>query len=403
MPKTGRSLAGPIKVLGAISHLGKVYQLEKYSEKSDIAELSEDWKRLENASTEAFCYFQSFDWCFAFVEQFASHVEPDQLPIPQVLVLRDRDSGEVAMILPLLLLKNRFGLTELVSLSTPLGQYSNVIYCPKAFNLELGQFVFKTIRRSGVADSLVLDHYPAQSMLARIVGDAGFEAEGEHKSAVLDLSKLEDWPSFFATFSKNQRKQLNRRRRNLESLGKVTFNVYPASHQNYRKTVDQCIEMKRLWLAETGRRKGVLFDDRCKSFFGGLTHTCADDGQHKGPIAMALCVDNKPIALELGFAMAGDYYSYLGAIDLEYSKYSPGKLQIEEAQKWALEQGFRYFDFLNDPSAYKNGWTNLTVPLNSRSIAMSFKGYMHSWLGKAMSGRASSEYTTQQTHGIARS
>ena len=97
---------------------------------------------------------------------------------------------------------------------------------------------------------------------------------------------------------------------------------------------------------------------------------------------MALCIDDQPIALELGFAAGRDYYSYLGAIDLEFSKYSPGKLQIEEAQKWALEQGFRYFDFLNDPSAYKNGWTNLMVPLASRSFALSFRGYVHCLIWK---------------------
>ncbi len=382
VPNGNRALIGPKKVLGLISRFGKVHQLEKYSAQPDIAGLKEDWQKLEKISGEPFCYYQSFDWCSRFVEHFAGSSAANHDPVPQIFVLRNRDTNEVVMILPLQLLSGPYGVRELVGLSSPLGQYTNLLHRPGAFDVELGRFVLNAITRSGVADALTLDHYPADCLLADIVGERGFETEAEQQSSILDLSQLENWQTFYETFSRNQKKQLTRRRRNLEALGTVSFRVYPADDKSFRNIVEQCLQLKRKWLIETGRRRGVLFDNRCIGFFSSLDHTFSEETHHQGAFAMALCIDEKPVALELGFAAGGDYYSYLGAIDLDYSKYSPGKLQIGEAQKWALKEGFRYFDFLNDPSAYKNEWSNLAAPLNSRSIALSLRGYIHCWVWK---------------------
>ena len=86
-----------VKTLGAISQSGVVFRLEKYSAKPDIAGLKDDWQRLERRSSEPFNYFQSFDWCFGFVENFSSSSECRDLSIPQVFVLRNADTNQALM------------------------------------------------------------------------------------------------------------------------------------------------------------------------------------------------------------------------------------------------------------------------------------------------------------------
>ena len=88
------------------------------------------------------------------------------------------------------------------------------------------------------------------------------------------------------------------------------------------------------------------------------------------------------IAMELGMRFHEDYYCFLGAIDLAYQKYSPGKVQMESAQRWAIETGIRRFDFLNDPSTYKSSWTNATEPLTASYVPLTSLGqiYCRLWM-----------------------
>ena len=38
-------------------------------------------------------------------------------------------------------------------------------------------------------------------------------------------------------------------------------------------------------------------------------------------------LDGNPVALEIGF-ISKSYYSYIGAMDLDYARFSPGQLQL---------------------------------------------------------------------------
>ena len=88
------------------------------------------------------------------------------------------------------------------------------------------------------------------------------------------------------------------------------------------------------------------------------------------------------VGMELGMAFKGHYYSFLGAINMDFQKLSPGKIQMEMAQKWAKELGLKKFDFLNDPSDYKINWTNEIEPLRSQYVPISSAGYLYCWMWK---------------------
>jgi CelD/BcsL family acetyltransferase involved in cellulose biosynthesis len=133
--------------------------------------------------------------------------------------------------------------------------------------------------------------------------------------------------------------------------------------------------MKQDWLKGTGRLGSDLFDPRFAAFLRGLGQATGEDG---GRVYLhALTLEGTPIAMELGMRFRRDYYCFLGAIDLTYQKHSPGKVQMESAQRWAIESGIHRFDYLNDPSTYKSSWTNTAEPLTASYIPFTRLGHLY--------------------------
>ncbi len=142
--------------------------------------------------------------------------------------------------------------------------------------------------------------------------------------------------------------------------------------------------MKQTWLRETGRSSGILADSDTGKFLMGLTGSdCGPRGCPHGALIHVLSVDGYPVAIEIGMVMGCHYYSYLGAFDWAWKDYSPGKIQIEMAQKWAKSVGLEKFDFLGDPSDYKEQWTNSIHRLHSRSTPITALGLIYCAIWKS--------------------
>ena len=91
-------------------------------------------------------------------------------------------------------------------------------------------------------------------------------------------------------------------------------------------------------------------------------------------LASAITLDGRPIAVEIGFRWFGRFYSYLGSFDWELRDYSPGKVQLEEAIRWCLEQGIEAYDLLGEPAAYKSGWSNMSTSLKTYRLEPTLRG-----------------------------
>ena len=366
--------------IGRILHQGQEFDLECYSGLTEIADLKNDWKKLAQLGAEPFTYFQSFDWSYKWCEQFSSSNPGEVHDKPQVFVLRHE--GRVAMILPLIINKSRAAVKVLVRMTDPLGQYTNLLHDPELFDVALGKQVIDMIKQTTSCDAIAMNHIPAESLLADIADGDGFREREEHKSSMLNLDLIEDWDEYSKTLSKSQRRTRKRKRKQLEEMGELRFEVHFADTAEYKHLVEECLKMKRVWLEETGRREGILHDEKTQEFLTGLDCETDAQGQHEGALVMALLLDGVPIGLEIGMISNRDYYSFLGAIDWKYNKYSPGVVQMEDSQKWAKDQGLRYYDFLGDPSQYKSSWTNVTSDLVCQHIPVTPAGYLYCWMWK---------------------
>lgn len=351
---------------------GRLLELECRESLGELEALREEWQALERRCPEPFTYFQSFDWCSRWCEAFLTGEEKVDVR-PKIYVLWD--GADCVMIWPLMARRVATFVTVLVPLSAPMNQYAALLYDPARFDFGLGRAVFETVRNRGGRDAISLDHVPSSSLLGRIIEGQGYSAANPLQSSILDLEGIADWESYHRALPKKQRQQRNSRRNKLEKLGVLDYRILVPGSDDYKRQLDLCLSLKQEWLKGTGRLGGDVFDPRFAAFLGDLGEVHGED--EGGVFLHELTLDGVPIALEVGMRFHGDYYCFLGAIDMAYHKYSPGKVQMESSQRWAIESGIRRFDFLNDPSTYKSSWTNTTEPLSACYIPFNSLGHLY--------------------------
>ncbi|MEM7214275.1 MAG: GNAT family N-acetyltransferase [Pseudomonadota bacterium] len=360
---------------------GTLFSLRCYDSVSGLSSLENDWRKLEEKSVEGFDYFQTFDWCYRWCEIFIKSDAPENADLPQVFALYADDC--IAMIWPLMKVQSRSGLVFLESLSIPLGQYSNVLHDADLVNVETGRQVWAEIKRACGADAVSICDYPESGFLAEILGTDGIDEAVKNVSSILDYSKIENWDAYLSTLSKSQRKQRRQKLSKLEALGKIELRICHHHDPDFHDLAMLAVDMKREWLSRTSRHSQSLFEEDSAVFLSGLRQKSICDLGLDGPVLFMLELENKPIAFELGMLRQKHYYSYLGSIDLDYASYSPGKVQIDMAQKWAFENGVDKFDFLSDPSEYKKSWSNLWVPVIARYFPITQRGWIYCAVWKA--------------------
>ena len=370
LASAGRSWAIPL-----LLH-GRQLELECLETLDELEALKDVWQGLEERCPEPFGYFQSFDWCLSWCRVFLA---PEKTEVrARVYVLWDGPA--CVMIWPMMSRRISPAITLLVPLTASMNQYSTLLYDPARFDRDAGRAVLDEIRGDRGLDAICLEHVPQSALLADIMEGQGVSPEEEQQSSILDLSAITDWDSHHRALPKKQRLQRNSRRNRLEKLGALDYRVYPAGSAEYADNIERCIALKQAWLRDTGRLGRDVFDPRFAAFLRDLGTRANEDDD--GVYLHALTLAGSPIAMEIGMRFRDDYYCFLGAIDLAYQKHSPGKVQMESAQRWAIETGIRRFDFLNDPSTYKSSWTNVTEPLTAFYVPLTSLGrlYCHHWM-----------------------
>ena len=362
--------------LASLRSGGNDYSLHCLTGVGEIQAIREAWKRLEQTNPDPFSYFQSFDWCFQWCLSKLEQDRTDRQTTLCVYVLSHQDS--IVMIWPMMEIKTRIGARILTFLTDPLSQYSNILADHKHVSNEMARKVWNLICKHTNTDAVSIDRYPSESLLEAALHNTGFEEKSYNEASFLDLTEFKTWDDHHASLSRNQRKQRNRRKSKLSKQGELSYEVSYGGSERYIEHLSKALEMKQDWLKNTGRSSSVLAQSDTMNFLASLSgNESGPSGFPEGAVSQALCIDGVPIAIEIGMVMQRHYYSYLGAFDWAWKDYSPGKVQIEEAQKWAKSVGLEKFDFLGDPADYKEQWTGSAHRMRSRSLPKTALGFLY--------------------------
>lgn len=327
------------------------------------------WRTLESNTPQSFTYFQTYDWCAGWLSVFGAQHESDTKPQARIFTASER--GEPVLIWPLMAEQGPMGLNTLTWLSWPHGQYGNVMAEPGERADTAIAACWGHIKRLPRIDTIELPDIPASSALANVLFREEESADAANLSSIMDLGRFDTVQDYVGTWSKSARRSRGRRHRKLASHGELEFSVVEGGTPAYRSAVAEALKMKDVWLANTGKVSRALSMPGNEAFLSGLP---VSPGQAGRALAGVLCLDGKPVSIEIGFERGGEYVSYLGAFDWELRGYSPGKIEMDLMLRWAIENDLKSYDLLGNASSYKDDWSNIEVPLLSHVAAQSVLG-----------------------------
>jgi CelD/BcsL family acetyltransferase involved in cellulose biosynthesis len=336
----------------------------------EIEAVGEDWQRLERHCADPLGYFQSFDWCSSWVRHFAGPARQ-----PYVITLW-RDDVLVAL-WPRMIVEAA-GLKRLETLGMPHSQYCGALVRQgSADEGEIARRLQDASKDAG-CDVSIARAVPEGTALARLMAGRPSVAE-DNVASVLELSQYRSAEDYAQQLGKVQKRNRNRRRNHLARLGDLDFEVIWPGHPDFSDLVRAGAEMKRRWLAETGRYSFGFAMVGYEDFLAGLS---GDAEALSGACLSVLRAGDRVVAVELGFIKNRHYYAYIGGFEWDLRDLSPGKVQMEMTVGWLIDAGISGYDLLINPASYKDSWTNRTIVVTTRAEALSWKGrlYTGAWL-----------------------
>ena len=333
----------------------------------EIMALAPHWRALEQSCPEPFGYFQTYDWCLAWIRTYA--LGPGAIAEPRIYcVWRD---GRLVFLWPGMVSRLPFGLKMLSTLGTPHTQYSTALYDPSAYASAAGSAFQAALQRPGGADIAVFDLVPQGSLLSGLVGGGETGRPSGNETACLNLGAFASWEAYLQSLGARQRKYRKRRRAQLECLGEVGLRMVWPQDPGYTQLLETCVAWKRRWLVETGRLSLGLSKPGFSDF---LSRLHGDRTAREGACLFVLEAGGRPVAIEMGFLSGGHFYAYLAAFDWQHRDLSPGKIATEMVLCWLMQAGYTTYDLLGNPAQYKSSWSNETVALGKSTEPLSLKG-----------------------------
>lgn len=155
--------------------------------------------------------------------------------------------------------------------------------------------------------------------------------------------------AFFKGPRKHFGKELDRRFRRLQEVGKVEFRV---SHDYSPELIERYLEVESLgWKGRGGtaavqdRRAAELHHDFARSMAGIATFQ-----------AYELVLDDRVIAMSLNIRLGSVMYHWRTSYDEKFAKYSPGNLLFRRLLLDCVDAGVAEIDFLSPSTPNKRTW-----------------------------------------------
>ncbi len=344
-----------------------------------LNQLEEGWLALETKTRGQLGIFQSFNWCKNWLEQWVNNGE--YVPI----IITAFQDGELVCVWPMQ--KSTTSNVAVLSwLGTPLIQYGSPLVDVACDVKSVTSSVWRTICGLKNIDIVRLHNVPEISPVHPFL-KTKCRSAGSTCSSILDIGEFADWDEYCASMKTSTRRPRRKRFNKLSRAGVMKFEVHK-SGRHFADLAKVAIGWKQQWLKQHNWPTTTMADPRLTGFvtsLGARVDRCEKNSprnQTNHWVIGELSIDSKPIALEIGVVEAGHYYSFLGAYDLDWASYSPGKVQIESMISWALEYGIQSYDFLCVAAQYKSDWTNKTVIVDHFAYPLSVRGrlYHSIWL-----------------------
>jgi CelD/BcsL family acetyltransferase involved in cellulose biosynthesis len=336
----------------------------------DLAAIERDWRAFE---PQADCtVFQSFDWLAAWQR----HIGVLNGVTPAIVVGRD-GAGAIQILLPLAVRKAGI-VRELTWLGSELCDYNAPLLAANfSAQIDAKRFMalWQDIARCLQAhpclryDVVDLEKMPetvgAQQNPMRHLGGT-MTPSGAYSTHLTG-----DWETFYTTKrSAATRRRDRTKRKKLSEFGAPTF-VTPADASDILHTLDTLMAQKARSFAHMGVAN--LF---AKPGHADFYRALATDPATRPLVHVSrLDVGATAAAVNLALTYRGCYYHLLASYDDgELSRFGPGAAHLHDLLHYAIDHGFKIFDFTIGDERYKRDWCDTELKLYDYIVPVTWRG-----------------------------
>jgi len=323
-------------------------ELSVITEEEEFLSMGSEWNHLLSKSNPNE-FFSTHEWLSTWWRHFGKGKD--------LFIITVREGKEILALAPFMttrlpLLRRR----KIEFLGTGLSDYLDFIIMDKREKCLAAVFDWLLRRRDWAMIDLrcMKEESPNTELLINALERRNCLVEVKHDCYCLRVETEGDWEDYhYNSMTRNLRHDLRRRKNGLRRLGQVSVERYVVP--------DRIREVMELFFQAhinqlKAMRKCSLFEDQSmRRFYRSLVANLA--GKNMLDFT-ALTIEGKPIGYYVDFLYNDKLYTYSTTYEMDFAKYSPGKLLLEALIKRAFDAGLREVDLMRGEESYKYLWTN---------------------------------------------
>ncbi|NIK50032.1 GNAT family N-acetyltransferase [Variibacter gotjawalensis] len=250
------------------------------------------------------------------------------------------------------------GVSTLRFLGDPFIQYGDALAAPEATADDIAA-AWRALAKKRLASFAWLRKVRADAHLQPLLSEFGSVIASDGAPFV-DLQQPAAMPGA---------RKLRRLRQRFANHGELTFDIQEG--EAAKPLIARALELKREWMAARGLTNRVIGDSDWESVLDELT---APGGLAK--IAAArLSSGGRAAAIEIGFVYRNRWYAFLGSLEPEFAKFSPGQIQTADTIEYCRAAGYDAYDFLGPIHPQKTALMSDQIALRDYGVALDIRGF----------------------------
>jgi CelD/BcsL family acetyltransferase involved in cellulose biosynthesis len=351
LPRAAFERAAPdqFETMPMTGRVGGSCDIAVIRDRAGFESLATEWTELFERAGRPEQLFQTFEWLDCWADHFLD--DPGRLR----LVIGRRD-GRLAMVWPLIITTNCFGLAQLGWMGEPVSQYGDALLEPGPLAHETLVAGWSAVRALG-ADVALFRKTRGDSNVGALLAVQAIACE--HAEA--PFAQFRGKTDFAMVLSRRSPKaQSSRRRllRRLQETGDISFET-GADPQSAQSLLRAAFRMKRDWLLRRGLYSAPIESDAMLTFFLDFAARAPDQVT---TLVDAILRDGQPVSVGVTLACKGSGFGHLLAHDPDCDKQGAGVLLAEHVMKSCFARRLERYDMLAPYDAYKAEWADDAVP-----------------------------------------
>jgi CelD/BcsL family acetyltransferase involved in cellulose biosynthesis len=354
-----KASVGTCDRLSGVRDLSAPLVVERIDSMQSFLGLEREWRQIESASNVP---FTRWDWAVAWWTQ----LRESKLGVKDSLFVRAirTHSGELVSVAPMLISRRPsvgplcVRQLQFFGADPNITELRGLLALPSYRSQAYRALLADAREQAEQWDSMLLSSIPSDLELSELADFPGFEWRGQTESHELVLPST--WEEFRATRGRNLKESLRKCYNSLEREGRkfrleiaeLPADVEPALAHFFK------FHSARASLSSGVHHHDIFNTPEAHRFLLDVCHRFAARGTLR---IFQLRVDERIVAVRIGFVVNDTLYLYYSGFDPELGKYSVMTTAVAEAIKYAIAAGFQRVNLSTGSDVSKTRWDPVPV------------------------------------------